>query len=265
MEDYSKYNGENTMLRKAQLRMLEILVEVDKICKKHNISYWLDYGTLLGAVRHGGFIPWDDDLDISMMKEDYDRFLSIAPKELPKQFIVQNTRTEKNFPYTITRIVDLNSEVTRSGKMDYSHGRRKHKGIWIDIFQLVKGDVRFSRWLEPLYGRCFRRVHCFESFNFSVLIAYMLFPIVWIAKYCVDVLNNLFNNDLRMNEMAVDDFRQQKHYSDYVPTKEIQFEGLRFSAPNRIEKVLTDYYGDYLEIPPEEQRETHINDIVYIV
>ena len=86
MEDFSKYNGEGTMLRKAQLRMLDILIAVDKICRKHNIPYWLDYGTLLGAVRHGGFIPWDDDLDISMMKEDYDRFLTIASKELPEQF-----------------------------------------------------------------------------------------------------------------------------------------------------------------------------------
>ena len=67
-EDFSKYNGEGTMLRKAQLRMLDILVEVDKVCKRHNIPYWVDYGTLLGAVRHGGFIPWDDDLDISMME-----------------------------------------------------------------------------------------------------------------------------------------------------------------------------------------------------
>ena len=59
MEDYSKYNGEGTQLRKAQLCMLNILVEIDKICRKHNIPYWLDSGTLLGAVRHGGFIPWD--------------------------------------------------------------------------------------------------------------------------------------------------------------------------------------------------------------
>lgn len=68
-EDFSVYNGENTILRKAQLRMLEILVQVSSICDKHSIPYWIDYGTLLGAVRHNGFIPWDDDLDISILKK----------------------------------------------------------------------------------------------------------------------------------------------------------------------------------------------------
>lgn len=264
MEDFSKYNGEGTMLRKAQLRMLDILIAVDKICRKHNIPYWLDYGTLLGAVRHGGFIPWDDDLDISMMKEDYDRFLAIASKELPEWLVVQNTHTEKYFPYTITRIVDLNSEVTRCGQMDYSHAKRKHKGLWIDIFQVVKGDVRFGRWLEPLYGRCFRRVHHYEPFNISVLIAYILFPAVWVAKQLMDFLSDLCSGDLRTLEMAVDVRRDQKYYGDYLPTKEIQFEGIKFFAPHNIEKVLTDYYGDYMQIPPEEKRETHLAEIVHI-
>ena len=71
IEDFSVYNGENTELRKAQMRMLEILVHVSAICDTHAISYWIDYGTLLGAVRHKGFIPWDDDLDISVLKKDY--------------------------------------------------------------------------------------------------------------------------------------------------------------------------------------------------
>lgn len=263
-EDFSKYNGEGTDLRKAQLRMLDILIAVDKICRKHNIPYWLDYGTLLGAVRHGGFIPWDDDMDISMMKEDYDLFLAVAPKELPEWLVVQNIHTEKYFPYPITRIVDLKSEVTRDGQMNYSQGKRKHKGLWIDIFQVVKGDVRWGRWLEPLYGRCFRRVHHFESFNVSVLIAYILFPALWIAKQVIDFLNSLCSGDLRTIEMAVDERRDQKYYGDYLPTKEIQFEGIMFSAPNHIEKVLTDYYGDYMQIPNENNRVSHMVTIKFL-
>lgn len=264
MEDFSKYNGEGTMLRKAQLRMVEILVEVDKICKKHNITYWLDYGTLLGAVRHGGFIPWDDDLDISMMKEDYDRFLSIAIQELPEQFAIQNTHTEKYFPYIITRIVDLKSDTNRSGTMDYSHSRRKYKGLWIDIFPIVKGNVRWSRWLEPLYGRCFRRIHHFEPFNISVLIAYILFPPVWLTKRIIDLLNIFCDDDLIMDELTVWNCREQKHYRDFFPTKDIQFEGIVFPAPNHTDKVLTDYYGDYLQIPPENNREIHLAEIVHM-
>ena len=86
-EEFSKYNGEGTPLRMAQLRMLAILVEVDKICRKHNITYWLDYGTLLGAVRHKGFIPWDDDVDICVMRKDYDKLRKYLQQELPEQFV----------------------------------------------------------------------------------------------------------------------------------------------------------------------------------
>ena len=90
MEDFSKYNPENSTLRQAQLRMLDMLVEVDKICRKHNIPYWIDYGTLLGAVRHKGFIPWDDDIDICVMNEHYDKLRRLLMDELPEQFVCQN-------------------------------------------------------------------------------------------------------------------------------------------------------------------------------
>jgi lipopolysaccharide cholinephosphotransferase len=257
-EDFSKYNGEGTMLRKAQLRMLEILIEVDKICKKHNIPYWIDYGTLLGAVRHGGFIPWDDDLDISMMKEDYDRFLSIAPKELPEQFVVQNLSTEKYYPITFSKIVDIKTK-TIDHTMDFSQRNRKYQGIWIDIFPIIKGNVCLRRWLDPLYGRCYRRVHHFEPFNFSVLIAYLLFPLMWLLKQLMIFLNVFCEKGYRMDEFGLMGslYSMQKHYRDYLPTKDIKFESIIVPVPNNYEKVLTGYYGNYMQIPPEEKRQIH--------
>ena len=76
-----RYNPEGSILRKQQLRMLDILLHIDKICNEHNIPYWLSSGTLLGAVRHGGFIPWDDDVDIEMLREDYLRFEKIFKED----------------------------------------------------------------------------------------------------------------------------------------------------------------------------------------
>ena len=90
MEDFSQYNPEGSTLRKAQMRMLEMLVEVDTICRKHNIPYWIDFGTLLGAVRHKGFIPWDDDMDISVYEKDYNRLREVLVKELPETRVYQD-------------------------------------------------------------------------------------------------------------------------------------------------------------------------------
>ena len=73
----AEYNPDGSILRRQQVKMLDILLHVDKFCKEHNITYWLSSGTLLGAVRHGGFIPWDDDLDIEMRREDFLRFKSL--------------------------------------------------------------------------------------------------------------------------------------------------------------------------------------------
>ena len=75
-----KYNRPGSITRKAQVRLLEMLVETDRICKKHKITYWLESGSLLGAVRHKGFIPWDDDIDICMMRKDYNKFINICKK-----------------------------------------------------------------------------------------------------------------------------------------------------------------------------------------
>ena len=257
-EDFSKYNGEGTMLRKAQLRMLDILVEVDKVCKRHNIPYWVDYGTLLGAVRHGGFIPWDDDLDISMMEEDYRRFLAIAPQELSEQYVVQNSDTEKYYPLTFSKVVDVKSR-TIDSTLDFSQSKRKHQGIWIDIFPIIKGNVRFRRWLDPLYGRCYRRVHHFEPFNVSVAIAYLLYPFVWVLKQMMLLLSMFCDKNLRMDEFGLTEplYAMQKHYSDYLPAKDIQFEKMVVSVPNNYDKVLTDYYGNYMQVPPEEKRQIH--------
>ena len=81
-------------LRACQLKQLSILEEIDRICQKHKIGYWLDGGTLLGAVRHGGFIPWDDDIDIAMREEDMQRFIEVAPGELREGLLLQTPQTE---------------------------------------------------------------------------------------------------------------------------------------------------------------------------
>lgn len=94
-----RFNPDGSLLRRQQLRMLELLEVIDVICRKHQIPYWLSSGTLIGAARHKGFIPWDDDLDIEMLRSDYLRLLKVLPQELPDNLALQTNETDPNYIY----------------------------------------------------------------------------------------------------------------------------------------------------------------------
>ena len=121
-------------IKSLQLICLEILKEIDRVCKKHNILYWLDSGSMLGAVRHNGFIPWDDDLDIAMFRDDYNRFLEIASKELKENYFLQTHQTDSEYPLFFAKVRRNNTFI------DEKRYRRLniHKGIYVDIFPVDK-------------------------------------------------------------------------------------------------------------------------------
>ena len=113
-----EYNPEGSELRRLQLRMLDMLVVVDEICRRHDIPYWIEGGTLLGAVRHEGFIPWDDDLDIALMKKDYVRLLKCLKEELPAQYRLQTHETD---------ITEQTKHVINSGGLSYDLFWKEYK------------------------------------------------------------------------------------------------------------------------------------------
>ncbi|MDR3326576.1 MAG: LicD family protein [Prevotellaceae bacterium] len=255
-EDLSKYNEEGTLLRKAQLRMLDILLEVDKICKKHNIPYWLDWGTLLGAVRHGGFIPWDDDLDIALMRKDHKLLCRVLKKELPDNLAFQDASTDECYCMKFAKVRDKNSFLVDTG----TNLNLKYQGVFIDIFCYEKGSRKIKTIVDFFYGRAFRRLKHITKSRLEYIIGCLIWIpsviLVQMARNC----NFLVGKNNLILSYGISSFTQHCK-KDIFPLKSIVFENHEFMAPANPDGYLKRAYGDYMQIPPEEKRSVHSNKI----
>lgn len=258
-EDFSKYNGEGTTLRKAQLRMLDILIEVDKICRKHNIPYWIDCGTLLGAVRHGGFIPWDDDMDIAVLWKDYKKLKKILIAELPEQFMFYDWKTEKYVCMKMGKVCDLHSRY----KTDANH--QLPGGVYLDIFPLKKQfSYKVRNNLDYLYGRCFRRIRGFNNSQKEKFISYLAFPILSFLVIIAECISLFWPTNKYAHIYGGVVSTARRYHKDMFPLSTITFEGHEFPCPHNTDDYLRNLYGDYMQIPPEDKREVHALEIEFL-
>ncbi len=261
-----KYTTE--ILRNIQLIQLDILLEIDRICKEHKIKYFLSSGTLLGAIRHRGFIPWDDDIDIDMMRPDYERFLEIAKKELSSDLFIQNYITDK---YCLNLGF---SKVRKNGTIHESEGQRhltRHKGISIDIFPI---DVVPQNHLKrKFHKQVISFIHKLNSmklkYNFYneklirkiIIILGSIFllpiPVVYLGSIMEKAMKFYGNS----NSTLVSNTYSKNYYDVCTFNKEIygepiliEFEGYKFPVPEKWKTYLENIYGDYMELPPENKR-----------
>lgn len=256
MEDFSKYNAEGTKLRQFQLRILGMLICVDQICRKHNIPYWIDFGTLLGAVRHQGFIPWDDDVDISVLESDYDRLREILIQELPDHMAFQDSTTDYNVFCPYGRVRDKKSYCYYPKFV-----KQKEQGCWIDIFKYSRiPSARAKNIVDFFYRRAYREIHNYGDVSYDSIIvrlikktiAYLLYPFTLLGikfiRYCADKKKSTLYGRYATTQHTYD-------INHIFPLREIEFEGYCFLAPNNYDAHLKRIYGDYMQIPPEEKRE----------
>ncbi|MDE7455074.1 MAG: LicD family protein [Prevotella sp.] len=246
-------------LRSCQLKQLSILEEIDRICQKHHIAYWLDGGTLLGAVRHKGFIPWDDDIDIAMRQDDVDRFISIAPQELREGLFLQTPQNEPQVKEPIIKVRDLNSfyvEKNDNFAADYQ------KGLYVDIFPMIDYPTlprpfvkRIALGISKSYS-ILHKAHYYTPRSFAEFFwfgaKYWLFRGIWSIASWGRSKQTYLSNILINNGYGI------MHRQDSVfPLSTIQFEGKTFSAPANPDAYLSDLYRNYMEIPPVEKRVIH--------
>ena len=250
--------------------LLAYILEVDRICKKHNIKYFLAGGTLLGAIRHNGFIPWDDDADVMMLREDYDKFLKVAQDELPSNLFVQNPRTEELNHHVFTKIrMDNTLFATRhTGKF-----MNMHNGIFIDI--LSQDNTSNNKLIQNLhiYTTLITRSMVFNKWAKKKMKTGGKHPILCkMANYMKDKCSYKFLEYLQDNTITLfKNNKKSKYLYDGmgrnlrrgVFPKEwleeviyVDFEGYKLPVPKYYDEYLTYLYGDYMQMIPVSQRRT---------
>lgn len=251
----ARFNPEGSPLRRQQERMLSMVVELDRICRKHDIPYFLYGGTLLGAVRHNGFIPWDDDLDVALLYDDYKRLMEILPGELPSSIVLQNNDTDPNYFYFFAKLRDKNSYLEELSPYDKVF---KEKGVYIDIFPFSKQAMWTHMVAEPLQG------HTFKIFRTAGNLQRAMKKIRFITK-----MNRLFTfpllraiSRLSPKRKLTYDYGIQFHITynekDIFPLTTHVFEGVELSVPWNSHALLTTQYGDYMKLPDLDKVETHV-------
>lgn len=269
----SAYYNVPLTTKETQEVSLNILKKVAEICEKNNFRYFLAYGTLIGAIRHHGYIPWDDDTDIIMPRLDYEKLLNYLKRHkssiLPLK--VYNPETCSKYPYMITRISNSDYYVKTENEDDYG------LGVFIDIYPFDGlGKTLSSAKRNEIHGDLLSSL-CFQATRKRYVVGttqtlvkrILKFPAFLVAKligknYFQKKLKELANKaDFEKSEYVGcivwasgggTDIFKRSWFDNY---KMINFENYQFRIPTNFDKVLTHFYGDYMTLPPKKERIGH--------
>lgn len=257
---------EKLSLDEIQQASFIILQKIKEICKILNINYSLAYGTLIGAIRHKGFIPWDDDIDVIMKREDYNKFIEfcIKNKETIKPFELKSFKTDKKYLYPISRLSDSRY------KADFFDGSKHYEiGTFVDIYPFDKVENEDKRWLKKLHNniRKISIMSCSKYMSPKGIIKKIFKPFYYlITRFCN--LNNLINkqdvlaqkyNKKNSSYVGCVLWDNQRLYNSNIFDEfiEVEFNGDLFSCIKEYDYMLRENYGDYMQLPPEEERIPH--------
>ncbi|WP_392536548.1 phosphorylcholine transferase LicD [Legionella sp. 227] len=249
-------------LRQAQLKMLTMLEVVDAICRKHGLDYWLDAGTLLGAVRHQGFIPWDDDVDIAMPRASYEQFLRVAPSEIPSWMWLQTIHSDPGY-FNMATPLKIRDRASRFIEKHEKGNEPYVQGIFIDVFVYDRMPVDpkqrkrykfYAKKLSRLLSTKYSKVKIGHYPTLYKLIA-SFFPkplLEWSLQKIIHQANASHSPYIGRGYNCVGKNLIKKE--EIYPLQRVSFETKEFNIPRNAEAFLIQQYGDYLQLPPEEQR-----------
>lgn len=261
--------GHDGKLAIIHTELLKILAEIDRICKKHGIRYFLAGGTLLGAARHRGFIPWDDDLDIMMLREDHDRFLAVAPQELPEHLFLQTPQTDPGCHYLISK-VRLSGTVFESELLARFPGL--HRGLFVDVIaqdytantplgqkmhlklSLLARGLVYKKWVGQSAASVKRGYAIFDAVK-------RLLPMAALERFqrwALTMFNKKPDRHYLYDSMGINIFRGAYPAEFLAGTAELPFEGVPYPVPGDYDGYLRYLYGEYMQsVPVTRRRDPH--------
>lgn len=266
-------------LREFQLKELELFKKFAKICKKHNITYFAMGGTLLGAVRHEGFIPWDDDMDVGVPREDYEKFIKLC-EEGKIDLEVHTFNNDPNYIRYFARAEDPSIKIKRTDRM-----KEEISSAWIDIFPLDgMPNNAILRWIHKnyvLYRRAIYKFSCFsESANINkknrpfiekVLIKIgLIFPVekIFNTKKELKKLDKALKrfpyakSNYLVNALGAYKFNEMFNKKYYGKGKYYKFEDTKIFGPTDYDTICTQLYGDYMTPPSKEEQNHHGSEVL---
>lgn len=269
-------------LRRLQLTLLDMVKDIDEVCRKNNINYYIAYGSTLGAVRHQGFIPWDDDMDICVCREDYERFFECIKKEFGDKYDILNVKNTPKYAVAFYKISKKGTKfVEMRGAVD-----GYEQGIFIDVFPLdyTSSDENERRklikkewfWSHLLILRSIKNPivpNVYKGFRKIVVsivckCIYVIMSILHINKMWI--YNNFHktaksytkDKEYMTDYCAMYTDRVLNRTKDLFPVKYVKFEDTELPVPNNVDVYLRKLYGDYMKLPKPEDRHNHFASVI---
>lgn len=280
-EDTSNILYELTQVEQDQLKecLLEMLRDFIRICEKYSLCYMLGGGSALGAIRHKGFIPWDDDLDIMMPREDYNKFIEIFKLEMSEQYYLYVPNSEYDISNTFmkiikkdTRIVDIYNvkapfyqgvwlDIFPIENTPSNENVRKLKGVFLDMIAFIAVSVYMYKFRNKFMKTQFSKNSKQKIVYRSRLLVGAVFGVIgykaWYNRYDKIAQTNKGGNMWTIPTGRKHYIGEVQEKSVFIPTQKAVFEGVEVNLPNNVDRYLKNLYGDYTKIPPIEKRERH--------